>query len=135
MSQENVEFVRSIYADWERGDFTRTDWADPEIEFVIADGPDPKSLRGVAAMAVGWREFLAAWTGYGVVADEYLELSNARVLVSLHATGQGKTSGIELGQAAEKGGANVHDLRGGKMTRLAIYFDRDRALVDLGIEE
>ena len=132
---ENLDLVRSIYADWERGDFTRTDWADPEIEFVIADGPDPRSLKGVAAMSAGWREFLAAWTGYGVVADDYLQLSDGRVLVSLHATGQGKTSGIHLGRAAEKGGANVHDLRGGKLTRLAIYFDRDRALADLGLAE
>jgi ketosteroid isomerase-like protein len=132
---ENLDLVRSIYTDWELGDFTRTDWADSEIEFVIADGPDPRSVKDVAAMAAGWREFLTAWTGYGVEADEYLELSDARVLVGLHATGQGKTSGVQLGQTSEKGGANLHEIRGGKLTRLAIYFDRDHALADLGLTE
>ena len=39
MSQENVELVRSVYAGWERGDWGATEWADPEIEHVVADGP------------------------------------------------------------------------------------------------
>ena len=134
MSQENVEVVRSIYAAWERGDFSSAEWAHPEIEYVLADGPEPGSWRGIAEMAEGWRNFLDAWEEWRGEVDEYRELDDERVLVLFRLIGRGKTSGMELGQMRTEG-ANVFHVRGGKVTRLVVYWDRERALEAVGLRE
>jgi hypothetical protein len=134
MASTNLDLVRSIYADWERGDFSSAEWADPEIEFVFADGAVRGSRTGLAGMGKAWREYLSAWEGYRVEADEFRELDDDRVLVFLYQYGRGKTSGMELEQVRMKG-TSVFQIRGGKVTRLVIYGNRDDALADLGLKE
>jgi hypothetical protein len=36
----NLDLVRWIYAGLGSGDFGSAEWADPQIEFVMAEGPD-----------------------------------------------------------------------------------------------
>jgi ketosteroid isomerase-like protein len=134
MSQENVEFVRSIYQARERGDFTSIEWADPAIEYVFADGPSPATFTGLAGMAQAMRETLSAWEGFRVRVDEYRELNDERVLVLLHVAGRGKTSGLELSALSDQGAQIVH-VREGKVTRIVVYYDRDRGFADLGLSE
>src|SRR6478672_5879659 len=94
----NLDLVRSICADWERGDFSRAEWADRDIEFVMLDGPFPGKWPGMAGMAEGWREMLNAWNGYRVEAARYRTLDNERGLVLSTQTGHGEASGFDLGQ-------------------------------------
>ncbi len=129
---ENLDLVRSIFAAWERGNFSSTDWADPEIAFVLADGPEPGTWTGLAGMAEVNRVWLSAWEGFRVDVDEYRALDDGRVLVLVRLYGRGKTSGVELGQLSTNA-ANLLHVGNGKVTRWVRYFDRDRAFADLGL--
>jgi len=60
MASANLDLVRSIYVAWERGDFGRADWADPEIELMSADGSDPGSWKGMAEVDEKWRQVALA---------------------------------------------------------------------------
>ena len=129
----NLDLVRSIYADWERGDFGSAEWAHSDIEYVVADGPEPGSWSGLAGMAEAWRNSLGSWTDFRVVAEEYRDLDDERVLVCDRLSGQGRTSGLDVGELRTEG-AQVFQIRGGKVIKTVAYADRARALADLGLE-
>ena len=127
---ENLDLVRSLYAAWGQGDFSSIDWADPDIDFVVVDGPRPGRWHGIPDMGREMGDFLSAWQSFRNEAEEYRELDSERILVMTRETARGKTSGVDTAQLR----ANLFHLRGGRVTRLALYWDRHRALADLGLE-
>ena len=130
MASANVELVRSIFAAWERGDYSSAEWAHPEVEFVTADGPDPGHWKG-AGVAAAARDFLGTWEDYCIEPEEYREIDDRRILVLVRVSASGKTSGLDLGQLRTRGAWLFH-VRDGKVTRFVRYFDREGALADLG---
>jgi ketosteroid isomerase-like protein len=132
MASENVALVHRIGAAWERGDYGSTEWADPQIEWVVGDGPTPGEWVGRAATAEGWRAFLSAWEGFRGTVEEYRELDDGRVLALHSYSGRGKSSGLDVGLTKIRA-ATVFHVRSDKVTRLVVYFDRERALADLGV--
>ena len=126
---ENLDLVRSIYADWEHGDFRSTEWAHPNIEFVRPDGPEPGTWIGIPEMSQTTRDILTAWEDFRQVSDEFRDVDAERVLVLFRGTGRGKRSGVDV----QSKWANVFHLHDGKVTRILLYYDRDRAFADLGL--
>lgn len=132
----NLDLVHAIYAAWELGDFSSVEWADPMIEFELADGPDPAKAIGIPAMARLWSELVTLWDDYRVGPQEYRELDAERVLVCVHISGRSKASGLELAQVmGTTDGANLLVLRNGKVVRFVLYFDREFAFAELGLAE
>jgi ketosteroid isomerase-like protein len=130
VASAHLELVRSIFAAWERGDFGSVEWADPEIEYVIADGPAPGTWKGLKEVAAAERLFLSGLAEFRAEADELRELDDERILVLTHALGRGKTSGLDLSRMRAHGAALFH-ISDDKVTKLVVYWDRANALAEV----
>jgi hypothetical protein len=85
-------------------------------------------------MTKAWREVLRAFADHRSEVDGVREIDDERVLVLVRLKGRGKTSGLELDQTQSKVAALYH-VRDSRVIRHVIYWDRDRAFAELGLEE
>ena len=132
MAAANLDLVREICSEWERGRYGSVEWAHPEIELVIEDLPGSGTSKGGAAALEAWHDFLEVWEGHRIEIDEYRELDQERVLTLGAFRARGRTSEMDVEQLRTEGASLFH-LRGGQVTKLVIYFDRAHALADLGL--
>src|SRR3974390_2554915 len=95
---ENLDLVRSIFADWERRDFSSAPWADPDMEMQTIGAPGDVDAVDPAERANSLRDFLSMWDDYCVEAESLRELEDGRVLVLIREHGRGKSSGLDLEQ-------------------------------------
>ncbi len=125
----NLDLVRSIYADWERGDYGHTDWAGSEIDYVVLSDLEPHTSTGLSGVAEHMGKILTDLDAVRHEAEEYREIDCERVLVLLQSRARGKKSGVPVSHAC----AEVFEVQDCKVTRITFYFDRDRAFTDLGL--
>ena len=125
---ENLDLVRSIYADLGRGFVFQAalERTHPEFEMTIADGPRAGSFKGLAGAAESFYGMLEAWDELRFEAEEYRELDDEQVLVPDHRGGRGKTSGAGAQSDTDAGSARVpHPRRQGDAAR-PLYGPRPR---------
>ena len=79
------------------------------------------------------REIVSVYEDFSAAAQEYREIDERHVLVLVQFRGRTKTSGLELGQIAGRSATLLH-IEYRTVTRLALYWDRDRAFADLGLK-
>jgi hypothetical protein len=130
---ENLDLVRSIYADWERGDFSSVVWANPNIAFVTTDRVSGAATHrhGLAQMAQETREMFTTLEAMWIAATEYRDLDPQHVFVLDRMSAIGKKSGIAIAIDS----ARLFQIFNGKVTKIVHYATHDSAMADLGLEE
>ena len=128
MSRENVEVVRRIFDAYVAGDLEKAlDDADPDIVWNAADEAPQHGLDEVVAYMARWER---EWENLVTVPEEFIDAGD-RVLVTVHFSGRGRGSGIEVDTRLYE----VYGLREGKIVRMDEFTDRAEALEAAGLRE
>jgi hypothetical protein len=98
VSRENVEALRSLYAELAEGKI----WAAGKLlaPHVVSSWPEPEGrviCRGRDELVLRLRNFLDYWGDYRVEAQEFRRLNQDSVLVVARQHGRGEWSGVEVG--------------------------------------
>jgi ketosteroid isomerase-like protein len=114
-SDPNVDVLKAVYADWARGDYSRGDFLDPDVEFVT-DFPEQLTYHGPEGMGRGWNDWLSAWDDFTTEAEEIIPAGDGRYVVLVRLRGLGKESGVPIEGLA----ANIVTMRDGKFVRFEL---------------
>jgi ketosteroid isomerase-like protein len=127
--EPEILFIREVFEPWAQGDFSRIDMFDDEVEFVTP-APEQRIYHGHEGAGQAWGDFLGAWKGFTVEADDVLPAGNDRYVVLVHLRGRGHESGVPI----EARAANLVTLRNGRIIRFELFFKREEALAAAGLE-
>ena len=131
MSQENVDFVRSIYAASERGDFSSVEWAHPEIRIDMSRQVfNPATYQGHAGLHNMHRQAREVWDEFRIIPERFIDAGD-HVVVMDFVSGRGRGSGVEVKTRS----ATVWTVREGRIILMAVYYDPQDALKAVGLAE
>ena len=134
MSEENVEIVRRIYAEWEQGLMTagvELFEAGVVFESFMPDSSERVVATGPEEVEAFMREFLGNWRDYRLIGEEFREIGRDSVFVAGRQTGTGRQSGV----AVEAPMCPVWTFRNSKIVGLVFEPDRKKALEAAGLTE
>jgi len=117
------EKLEALYEDWGRGDYTRADIFDPEVELEGFGMGEPLRASGIDEFNAVMRGWLSAWGRPLVITAEEFIQSGDRILALVRWRGHGKGSGVEM----EASGAHLWTFRDGLVVRFEVYRDREEA--------
>lgn len=125
--RENLE---QLYAEWARGDYSRGDIWDPDVEMDTFGMGEPMRASGRDAVAATLADWLSAWERPLVIELDELVQRGDRILALMRWRGRGKESGVQM----EATGAHLWTFRDGLIVRFDVYRDRNDARAALESE-
>jgi ketosteroid isomerase-like protein len=129
MSQENVEVVRRVQAEFERGNFWVPDSFDPSVRIVwLPFAGGQQETVGLEAMSRTLIDWLQPWEQATNVAERFVDTAD-HVVVIFEWRGRGKASGVFTKWRY----GSVWTLRDGKVTSVISYTDPAEALEAVGL--
>jgi ketosteroid isomerase-like protein len=136
MSRENVDIVRKLFAEWERGNFwALTELYAADVEWRWSrEARAPRSgsatYRGLAEIEAAMREWLSDWGWFHLTAEEFIDAGDHIVVMTkVHARltdGRGEVHDRQ---------ADVITVRDGKIVRMETFDGRAEALQALRLQE
>jgi ketosteroid isomerase-like protein len=106
---------------------------EPDVE-VVRIGPEYTgegiTYRGLAGFLEFWTDWLEPWQSFRIETEGFRDAGD-KVVQLARQTGLMEAGGAPI----ESHGAAVMTFRGGKVTRIELHLDRDRALRSAGLAE
>ena len=128
MSQENVDLVRTIYAEWQDG---FGGLLDPEIEWVNPpEAIETGTRRGIEAFAAAANSVTDTFESSRVDFDKLID-AGEKVVVLGTLRGRGRGSGAEV----ERRQGYVWTIRDGRAVRFEWFPEQRQALAAAGLSE
>ena len=133
MSEENIEVVRKAIAYEYHGVGDRAEAEaifDPDVVMNPIHVIDEEPSYGPGAMRDDWERWASAFEELNVTFEEIIDAGD-QVLVVAHHQGRGRASGVEVDARFYE----VYTLRGGKVSRVDEYAEREEALEAAGLRQ
>jgi ketosteroid isomerase-like protein len=120
---ESLDKLKQLYAEWGRGDYSRSEIFDPEMVMETFGLAEPMRADGYEEFVDEMRGWLGAWDRpLTIEAEEFIE-SGDRILALVTWKGRGRGSGAEM----EASGGHLWTFRDGLVVHYGVYRDRDEA--------
>jgi ketosteroid isomerase-like protein len=132
MSQENIETLRAIYGDWERGDFTTSlPLYDENVTMVIDSGvPDGGTYMRPEGVLEYMSRFLAPWESLTIAGESFRDTGDT-ILVNVRQNGIGRSSGVPV----ELWYFHLWTFGAARVVRFEVIMDEAAALEAVGLSE